>query len=231
MDARALAKNPLVWIGVGALVLLARGRSSGGPTPAPNPGGGNSPKPGCDYQPGQVNLEDTREGQIQKVLYRMLKYNPRVNDSCATCSNRAVGLYIAQSLVDAARSVKLPLDLLTALAQRESGFNPEVSDIRARLERDRAIGPLQVRKVAFLDVGLNPYAMIGAPDPNNINYSILAGAWYLAKLRDRYLPGASWCDLLHAYNVGPNAFRAGRRNWPYVNAIIGWANQYTELKA
>lgn len=229
MGARALAKNPLVWIGVGALVLLARGRSSGGSASAPNPGG-STPKPGCGYQPGQVNLEDTRDGQIQKVLYRMLKYNPRVNDSCATCNNRAVGLYIAQSLVDAARSVKLPLDLLTALAQRESSFNPEVSDIKTRLEQDRAIGPLQVRKIAFLDVGLNPYAMIGAPDPNNINYSILAGAWYLAKLRDRYLPGASWCDLLHAYNVGPNAFKAGKRNWPYVNKIIGWANEYTELK-
>ncbi|RIH89267.1 hypothetical protein Mrose_00407 [Calidithermus roseus] len=48
---------------------------------------------------------------------------------------------------------------------------------------------------------------------------------------DKYLLGASWCDLLHAYNVGPNAFKAGKRNWPYVNKIIGWANQYTELKA
>jgi hypothetical protein len=228
MGARALAKNPLVWVGAGAVILLLSRRSSSGPTLAPNPGGG-SPK-ACGYQPGMVNLEDTRDGQVKKVLYRMLKYNPRVNDSCATCNNRAVGLYIAQSLVDAARSVKLPLDLLTALAQRESSFNPEVSDIKGRLEQDRAIGPLQVRKIAFLDVGLNPYAMIGAPDPNNINYSILAGAWYLAKLRDRYLPGASWCDLLHAYNVGPNAFKAGKRNWPYVNKIIGWANEYTELK-
>lgn len=230
MDARALAKNPLVWVGVGAAILLLGRRPGNIATPIPG-GGGNPPQPGCNYQSGAVNLQDTREGQIRKVLDRMYAYNPKVTEVCATCNNRAVGLYIAQSLVDAARSVKLPLDILVALAQRESSFNPYVNDVKERLEQDRAIGPLQVRRVAFLDVGLNPYAMIGAPDPNNINYSILAGAWYLAKLRDRYLPGASWCDLLHAYNVGPNAFKAGKRNWPYVNKIIGWANEYTELKA
>ena len=189
MDARALAKNPLVWVGTGAaILLLARERSRGGSP---------SPQPGCGYQSGGIDLRDTRTGQIRKVLDRMYAYNPRIRESCATCNNRATGLYIAESLVDAARVLKLPLDLLTALAQRESGFNPYVSDVKERLERDKAIGPLQVRKRAFVDVGLNPYGMIGAPEPNNINYSILAGAWYLAKLRDRYLPGASWCDLLH----------------------------------
>jgi hypothetical protein len=49
-------------------------------------------------------------------------------------------------------------------------------------------------------------------------------------LRTDYLKNSNWCDLLHAYNVGIGDFKAGKRNYTYVNSILEKASQYSDLR-
>jgi len=139
---------------------------------------------------------------------------------------------------------KVPLDLLVALARAESGFAPTVTTnryealgwtdeaIRKAVANQWAIGPLQVKPMVFLEVGLpSPSRWLGDPvpwkHPARLRDAVEAGARYLVKQRNQF---GSWCAALHAYQVGPGAYQQGRRNENYVSKIIGWANGYTELQ-
>lgn len=91
------------------------------------------------------------------------------------------------------------------------------------------IGPMQTKPAAFCQVGKDPLRLLTMDTTGRIWYSVQAGLGYLQWLK-RQFPGASWFDILQAYNVGPGAFRQGKRNPNYARAIIARANTYTELK-
>ncbi|HEU4742604.1 MAG TPA: transglycosylase SLT domain-containing protein, partial [Meiothermus sp.] len=151
---------------------------------------------------------------------------------------------LAAALVGAAQSAGVPLDLLVAQARRESHFLPTVvtntylsigwedDAIRRAVANNWAIGPLQVKPVVFVEVGLPPPSRwLGDPvrwsSQARLRDAVLAGARYLKKQRDQY---GSWCAALHAYTVGPTAYSNGARADSYVSQIINWANGYTELR-
>lgn len=184
----------------------------------------------CPYPPvGLPPLPRTREETIRRIHARIVEANPALDfPRCA--EDRSCALVVAGALAQA-EGWRLPPDLVTAIAWRESRFNLHVDDIQGRIEAGREIGPLQVRPIAFRDVGMDPAAMINMPMPARVQYAVGAGLAYLELLRTRYLPGASWCSILHAYNVGPTAYRAGRRNQGYVNDVIYQARRYSELRA
>jgi soluble lytic murein transglycosylase-like protein len=137
---------------------------------------------------------------------------------------------VAEALAQA-EHWQLPPDLVTAIAWQESRFNPHIDNIGRRVAEGREIGPMQVRPIAFRDVGMDPLLAIGLPLPQRVAYVVAAGLAYLRLLQTRHLSGASWCSILHAYNVGPTAYLAGRRNHVYVNSVIRQALQYSELRA
>ncbi|MCA9840176.1 MAG: hypothetical protein KC422_24915, partial [Trueperaceae bacterium] len=58
----------------------------------------------------------------------------------------------------------------------------------------------------------------------------LAAIRYLDLLRSHYLVGASWCDLIHAYRLGPTAFKSGERASAYVSDVLAQAQRYSELR-
>ncbi|WP_205387542.1 MULTISPECIES: transglycosylase SLT domain-containing protein [Thermus] len=132
----------------------------------------------------------------------------------------------------------IPPDIATALAWQESRFNLylETDRIRAALAKGRCtaspqteLGPLQVKPVAFCQVGKDPGQMLSMSMYARIWYAVAAGLEYLAWLKGQ-MAGASWKEILQAYNVGLAGFRQGRRNEPYACAIISQANRYSELK-
>ncbi len=132
----------------------------------------------------------------------------------------------------------IPPDIATALAWRESRFGLylETDRIRAALGKGRCtsasgteIGPLQVKPAAFCQTFKDATNLLSMDMTGRIWYATQAGLAYLEWLKGQF-PGAGWCDLLQAYNVGPTAFRSGKRNPSYAAEILNRANRYTELK-
>lgn len=205
------------WLGgaavLGAVVLVAR-------------------RPGhdCPYPPLSLlpPFPRSREELIRRIHARIVEANPGLDvPQCAL--GRSCAVVVAGALAQA-QGWQLPPDLVTAIAWRESRFNLHIDNISQRIAEGREIGPMQVRPIAFRDVGMDPHGMVGSPMPALIQQAVSGGLAYLHHLRSHHLPGASWCSILHAYNVGPTAYRAGVRNESYVNAIITQALRYSELR-
>lgn len=244
-----LARNPLIWLaGLGAIIWLNRPRGlnpNAAPTPTPTDGGGCG-YPRTDLPPA---VAKSNAELIDRTWRIILAANGRVNDLAQSYGYNALpGQYardLAAELVGAAQAANVPLDLLTALARRESAFVPTVTTsaylsigweddaIRTAVQNDWALGALQTKPSIYAEVGLpSPIRWLGDPvrwtDRARLRDSVLAGARYLRRLRDRF---GSWCAALHAYNRGPTAYANGARNEPYVSQIISWANGYTELRS
>lgn len=245
-----LLSNPWVWTGVGLLV-LARPKgtnlsANAKPPATPTTGAGcGYPVPGLPPAPAKTIAE------LQNRVWRaILDYNGKVNDTANAMGfvpdiiGKTYAKYLAEYLVESAIKNKVPLDLLVAMARRESAFIPTVTTsrfealgwtdeaIRKAVQNQWAIGPLQVKPMVFTEVGLpNPGRWLGDPvpwkHPARLRDAVEAGARYLARQQKRF---GTWCAALHAYQVGPGAFQQGRRNEKYVSQIISWANQYTELR-
>lgn len=216
------------------------------PTPTPTNGAG------CGYpQTGLPPAPAKTIAELQNRVWRtILDYNGKVNDTANAMGfapdiiGKTYAKYLAEYLVESATKNKVPLDLLVALARRESAFVPTVTTgrfealgwtddaIRKAVQNQWAIGPLQVKPMVFTEVGLaSPARWPGDPvpwkHPARLRDAVEAGARYLAKQQNRF---GSWCAALHAYQVGPGAYQQGKRNTSYVNQIINWANQYTDLR-
>lgn len=241
-----LLSNPWVWAGLGLLV-LARPKSANAKPPAtPTTGEGcGYPAPGLPPAPAKTISE-----LQNRVWQAILNYNGKINDTANAMGfvpdtiGKTYAKYLAEYLVESAIKNKVPLDLLVALARAESAFIPTVTTgryealgwtddaIRKAVQNQWAIGPLQVKPMVFVEVGLaNPARWLGDPvrwkHPARLRDAVEAGARYLAKQRNRF---GSWCAALHAYNVGPGAYQQGKRNNDYATKIIRWANGYTELR-
>lgn len=194
-------------------------------------GGSGGGVGGCGYPPpGPPPLPKTQAELVRRIEARILEANPNLGVSiCDELNRRSCALLVAGALAQA-EGYGLPVDLVTAIAWRESSFNLHIDNLAQRIREDRAIGPLQVRPIAFRDVGMNAEQAIDLPLPAKLQYVTSAGLKYLKKLREHYLPAASWCDVLHAYNLGPSAAAAGKRNEGYVAAIVERAQRYSELR-
>ncbi len=219
-------------LALGAVVawLLVRPRSAS--QPAPNP----SPTPTtCQYQPGS-GLSKSYQELIYRIHERIREVRPNLG-TCIPSAGTPCTMVLA-SVLATSTNYGIPPDIATALAWQESGFGLylETDRIRAALAKGRCtaaagteIGPLQVKPAAFCQVKQDPQKLLGMDMTGRIWYAVGAGLAYLEWLRGQF-PGASWYELLQAYNVGPTAFRQGKRNPKYACAVIHRANLYTELK-
>ncbi len=242
--------NPWLWGAVAAGVVLLRPR--GALSPAAKPPATPTTGAGCGYpQAGLPPAPAKTVAELQNRVWKtLLEYNGKVNDTANSLGfvpdiiGKTYAKYLAEYLVESGLKNKVPLDLLVAVGQAESAFVPTVTTgryealgwtdeaIRKAVQNQWAIGPLQVKPMVFLEVGLpSPSRWLGDPvpwkHPSRLRDAVEAGARYLAKQRNRF---GSWCAALHAYQVGPGAYQQGRRNETYVKKIIAWANGYTDLR-
>jgi soluble lytic murein transglycosylase-like protein len=220
-DKRALGVLALAGVGLYAFAQASRHSNL--------PGGGAVTQ--CGY-PGDLPAPypKSRDELFARLVAHINQANPglrnRICDARFSCAEVVAGG------LTAADQYGLPLDLMAAVTWRESTFNTHTSDLDKKIRDNAPIGPMQVRPIAFRDVGINPETLL-APNmliANKVQLSISAGLAYFRKLRTHYLPGANWCDLLHAYNVGPTAFKNGRRNQGYVAAVVTRTIQYSDLR-
>ncbi|MCS7226847.1 MAG: lytic transglycosylase domain-containing protein [Gloeomargarita sp. SKYB31] len=205
------------------------------PRPSPSPGPSPLPSPTCPYQSGS-GLAKGYEELVYRIHERIREVRPSLG-VCIPASGTPCTLVLASALATAP-NYGIPPDIATALAWQESRFNLylETERIQRALARGRCtsasgteLGPMQVKPAAFCQVGKDPAEMLGMGMVGRIWYAVGAGLAYLEWLKKQF-PGASWADLLQAYNVGPTAFRQGRRNPAYACGVISRANVYTELK-
>lgn len=240
-------KTLLIAGAVGAGVLLMQttparravaSATQQGPAPsaAPKPTPKSPPAAGCSYPrrdlppaPAKTNAE-----LVRRVVSVIKASNARAEGIALEQGYRGRAVFsqfLAESLVAAAQKYAVPLDILVAVCNRESSFRYFLADdlLRTALPTNRAVGPMQVERDAFRQVGFRPELLLGwSPHENRIRFAVMAGAAYLAWTRRQV--GESWCNTLHAYYEGVTGFRRGRRNQPYVDRIIEWANSYTELR-
>ncbi|RIH76667.1 lytic transglycosylase domain-containing protein [Meiothermus hypogaeus] len=251
MDLAKLLTSPWVWGGIGLLV-YQRTRNTSSIDPNAKPPATPTTGAACGYPASGLPPAPAKTvAELQNRVWRaILSYNGKVNDTANGMGfvpdtiGKTYAKYLAEFLAESAIKNNVPLDLLVALARRESSFIPTVTTgryeaigwtdeaIKKAVQNQWAIGPLQVKPVVFTEVGLaSPSRWPGDPipwrHPARLRDAVEAGARYLKKQRDRF---GSWCAALHAYNVGPGAYAKGSRAERYVSQIIAWANNYTELR-
>lgn len=188
------------------------------------------PADGCPYPPQTLlpPFPRTREETTRRIHARIVEANRALGDpQCAPGSSCA---WVVAEALTASVDWRLPPDLVTAIAWQESRFNLHIDNVAQRIAEGREIGPLQVRPIAFRDVGIDPRMLLEVPALQRLHLAVRGGLAYLHRLRAHHLPGASWCSILHAYNVGPSAYRNGTRNQPYVSSVIAQALRYSELR-
>lgn len=230
------ARWAMLGLGALGLWLVITGRASAKAQPG---AGGAQPGTGggCPYPPaGPPPLDKSRWDLIDRIYARIIEVNPSLKQqTCRECGGRTVAHVVAGALAQA-EGMGVPVDLVVALARRESTFNPHVDRVAYALQissngsncaSGSEIGPLQVKPCAFRQVGMDPTLLLGMPFPARVQYATAAGIRYLAWLRERF---PTWCDALHAYNVGPTGYQMGRRNPSYVADVVRWASAYSELR-
>jgi hypothetical protein len=171
-----------------------------------------------------------------RIYQRIIEDNPALGrEHCDECGGRSVAHVVAGALSQA-WGLGVPPDLVTAVARRESNFNPYVDRVAYSLEISHngeecipgsEIGPMQVMPCAFRQVGMDPTRLLHVNFFERVYLATAAGIRYLAWLKSQF---PTWCDVLNAYNVGPGAFREGERSPEYVSTIIRWAIEYSELR-
>ena len=231
---RERSNRSLILLGVLGGVALLAGMGRAGEAKGSRPG---VPTPDCPYPPsGPPPLDKGRWDIIDRIYARILEVNPALGrQSCRECGGRTLAHVVAGALARA-EGMGVPVDLVVALARRESTFNPHVDRVAQALQisdggrtcaSGSEIGPLQVKPCAFRQVGMDPTLLLEMPFPARVQYATAAGIRYLAWLKAQF---PTWCDVLHAYNRGPTAFRRGERNPAYVADVIRWATEYSELR-
>lgn len=232
------AGSRIVWVLAAALgfVLLTRAKAHALPATA------------CVYG-GLPALPKSREDQIRR-LRQALRL---ANSSLATYRiDAGAGLsllyldVLAAMFWDASFRYGVPLDLVVGLAHYETRGNPfaphvarvavalRISNNGSLCTSGSEVGPMQVKPCAFRDVGMDPARLLSMTSAQRVAASIEAGVKYLALVRRRF--GASWCDVLQAYNQGPTAYLRGFNSTQrvaaetYSQGVLSAADQYSELK-
>jgi hypothetical protein len=216
---------------LGGVALAALARPRGGASASVS----SSPAGPCDYQPG-AGLAKTYEDLTNRIHQRILEVRKDLG-TCIPATGTPCSVVLASALASSV-NFGIPPDIATALAYRESRFGLylETERIVKSLNQGRCtfasgteIGPLQVKPAAFCQTGRDPRKLLSMDMTGRIWYAVQAGLAYLEWLKGQF-PGLGWRELLQAYNVGPTAYRQGKRNASYACDIIARANTYTELK-
>jgi len=192
-------------------------------------------RPRGGVRPG-AGLEKTYEDLTYRIHQRILEVRKDLG-TCIPASGTPCSMVLASALATST-NFGIPPDIATALAWRESrfGLHLDTERIVKALNQGRCtfaskteIGPLQVKPAAFCQTGRDPQKLLSMDMTGRIWYAVQAGLAYLEWLKGQF-PGLGWPELLQAYNVGPTAYRQGKRNPGYARDIIARANTYTELK-
>lgn len=101
-----------------------------------------------------------------------------------------------ETLLSVEKAYNLPIGLLSAICQVESGCNRYQAPVREPLTKDYAYGPFQMRRIAYRDVLKNSASIL--PAQTNTGLAILT-AQYLNILRKRC---GSWTQAISYYNTG-----------------------------
>jgi soluble lytic murein transglycosylase-like protein len=107
-----------------------------------------------------------------------------------------------QSLITSvANQFGVPPSIALAVAQKESGMNPNVPNGAAG-----EIGVFQLMPATAAGLGVNP---------SDLNQNVTGGVSLLASLYNQF---GNWSDALAAYNAGPTHLAAGQS---YASSILG----------
>lgn len=240
--AKSSSSKTLTYLGLlgGAAILAGAGGANiarAAKLPYSNSGGYSGGSSGCPYPPQEPPpLKKSWLDLADRIYQRIIEDNPALGrEHCDECGGRSVAHVVAGALSQA-WGLGVPPDLVTAVARRESNFNPYVDRVAYSLEISHngeecipgsEIGPMQVMPCAFRQVGMDPTRLLHVNFFERVYLATAAGIRYLAWLKSQF---PTWCDVLNAYNVGPGAFREGERSPEYVSTIIRWAIEYSELR-
>jgi hypothetical protein len=132
----------------------------------------------------------------------------------------------------------MPLDLVLAIAYVESKFRlSTVNDANAQLRADKAVGLMQIRRLAAIDAGYPPES-IGSGGTYwalTLSQTTWAGVKYLAVCRNRYRKpgdGHSWADVVMCFTEGPTGSKTPAncaRKRGYVADVLAKAKDYSDL--
>lgn len=112
---------------------------------------------------------------------------------------------IQEQIIAAAYRWGVDPEIALAVAERESGFNPNAVG-----DRGRAVGVFQLHAGAAQDMGVDRFTLAG---------NIEGGVRYLAAQYQRF---GSWDLALAAYNAGASNVAAGGRYAESILASLGW---------
>ena len=126
----------------------------------------------------------------------------------------AVYTPLQQQIVSQAQSIGVDPSLALAIAQQESGFNPQAKSSAG------AVGLFQLMPATAASLGVNP---------NDPSQNITGGLTYFKQLLDQY--GGDVSTALWAYNAGPGNVAKG--NLPsetaaYIPAVLGYQASYAD---
>jgi Transglycosylase SLT domain len=132
----------------------------------------------------------------------------------------------------------MPLDLVLAIAWRESSFRlSTINDANAQLRAGKAVGLMQIRRLAAIDAGYPPEGIGsgGAYWAVTLSQTTWAGVKYLAVCRNRYRKpgdGHSWADVVMCFTEGPTGSKTPDRcalKRKYLADVLAKARDYSDL--
>jgi Ni/Co efflux regulator RcnB len=167
------------------------------------------------YQTNQVyNMEVSskvsskifeRDVKVTKVATWYMEKNPRLWLSLA--------LYMAEATVAASEEYKVPLKIMVGVITKESEANPFAKSFTG------AAGTSQIDFKAHKDTFPTIKTARDRYDPK---YNTMCGAY----LMQDYIKKYGVKNALHAYNLGENAFKKGKRNPNYVRDVLSNASDF-----
>ncbi|MBR3623519.1 MAG: lytic transglycosylase domain-containing protein [Selenomonadaceae bacterium] len=169
---------------------------------------------------GTAEAVATVPGAIRDTVAEAKKnVEASLKNDATTLKNTAKGILSAHEntasgtlqsfMEDAAKKYNIDQRLLKAVAEVESGLNPDA------ISEAGAIGVMQLMPETAAALGVNP---------NNVAENIEGGAKYLRQMLDTF--GGDVKKALAAYNAGPNAVRSYNGVPPYtetqnyVNSVL-----------
>ena len=250
----------LLLLGGGVAVATAKPKTDPiAPDPAPSPSN-PSPKPpvtvtppkspgvgfpvipgvpaGCGYKFALNFTNKPRAELITRVMAIIVQDRPEYSTQKFT-NGKTIARYMAEQLVGESDGKNLPLDVVVALARRESSFNLHLDSLKTDIPADKAIGIMQIKPSTYkFTSGTSATELIGLPMANRLAKTIGVSCVYLRRCASVCMnaygqAGDTLCDVLFRYTLGPTGAKdpqARKMRQGYVDDIIRWANSYTELR-
>ena len=157
-----------------------------------------------------ANIQETVAKAREKAEEGINKIEKKATEaSDSVISAHETGGTLQSFMEDAAAKYNLDTKLLSALAQVESGLNPDA------VSGAGAIGVMQLMPDTAASLGVDPY---------NVKENIEGGAKYLRNMLDTF--GGDVSKALAAYNAGPSAVKSYggippyKETQNYVNSVL-----------